>query len=149
MFELNKSYSVTNRYKKSYVEEFFYEKDGHTIRREIGWRTGTWTITLKTEEELKKLEKFCSDEFEGDIVLYDEFTEADFEESWDGCWEDWETTAGDKDIGEMIEEFEEKEGEDDFDYFSFEEYIEDYLGYIISDDKSYYSGTPLDAEPVT
>ena len=147
MFEIGKNYSVTNKRKKSYVEESFYEKDGIKIKREIGWRSGTWNVTITSQEEADKLTKFSSDDFDGDVVIYEEFDEVDFDSSWDGCWEDWEVVEGDVDIDEMMEEHEEKVDEDDdYEFYSFDEFLEEGAGYELVEDKSYFSGTPLSVE---
>lgn len=142
MFEIGKSYTITNRYKKSYVEETYYEKDDVKIKREIGWRTGTWVITIENQEEAEKLEKFTKEDYEGEIVPYEEFENAEFENSWDGCWEDWEVINGDLAIDEMMENHETNTEEDeDYEFFSFDEFLEDGEGFEITDDKSYFSGS--------
>jgi hypothetical protein len=145
--EIGKSYPVTNAFKKSYKEEMTYQKDDSVIKRNIYWRSGTWYITPKNDDEVKKLEDFMDENFDGLINPYEEFLDAEFESSWDGVYEDWETVEGPIDVDDLIEQHEENMEEDeDYEHFDFEQFLEEGMEYELLDTESFFEGTPLKIE---
>ena len=145
--QIGKSYNLTNRNKKSYVEEMFYEKEDVKIRRTVVWRSGTWEITPKNEEEVEKIKEYIDEDFDGKISPYEDFEEAEFVSSSDGVFEEWETIEGELDVDELMEQHEENVEEDeDYDYFDFEEYIEQEIECHLTDTECYFEGTPLKIE---
>ena len=90
--EIGKEYTITNKYKKSYVETEYlknYNDDsGDIISVQTGWRSGTWTVTPQEEHEVEMLVEAMTDEFDDDLWMND-FENAEMDSSWDGCWDEW------------------------------------------------------------
>ena len=81
------SWTVYAKYKKSTVEKEYYTKDGQTIVRETGWRSGTFTIYTNTNQPPE-----IDVKNEDDLNIYDFYPDGvesvELNECWDGCWED-------------------------------------------------------------
>jgi hypothetical protein len=106
--EIGKEYTITNKYKKSYVEfEYFKDDDGDLIKVETGWRSGTWQVTPQNQHEIDMLVAASSDEYDDELCIND-FEEAEMDSSWDGCWDDWDWSEYKSKTGEALEEFQEE-----------------------------------------
>ena len=106
--EIGKEYTITNKYKKSYVEfEYFKDDHGDLIKVETGWRSGTWTVTPQEEHEVEWLVEAMTDEFDDELCMND-FEEAEMDSSWDGCWDEWDWSGYKSKTGEALEEFQEE-----------------------------------------
>lgn len=104
--EIGKTYQVSNKYKKRYVE-YEYLKNYDTddvVCIETGWRGGNWFITPQEEHEVEMLVEAMADDFEDELEMND-FSEAEMIDSWDGCWDDWDWTGYKSKEGEELEEF--------------------------------------------
>jgi hypothetical protein len=68
--EIGKEYTITNKYKKSYVEfEYFKDDHGDLIKVETGWRSGTWTVTPQDQHEIDMLVAASSDEYDDELCI--------------------------------------------------------------------------------
>lgn len=149
--EVGKTYSLSNKYKKSFVEINFFqyfneEKDRgdlpKIVQRETGWRSGTIQVTISDEDERDILQE-AIDEGDGhvEMCVTDTFAEFEFNSSWDGCWEEW-SAFNEEDtvlIKEAYEAFYEDEQLQE-DYFNFDSYLEEALGYDLNDSEFYIVG---------
>lgn len=114
---IGKTYEITNKWKKSYVEiEEFKGEGDDIIKYETGWRSGTWQITPQDEEEVNMLVEAMSDDFDENLYP-NEFQENEFIESWDGCWDDWDFSGVTSKTGEELEDFEEEVMEEGSSWF--------------------------------
>lgn len=106
--EIGKTYQVSNKYKKCYVEYEYlknYDTDPmDTVVIETGWRSGNWFVTPQEEHEVEMLVEAMADDFEDELEMND-FSEAEMIDSWDGCWDDWDWTGYKSKEGEELEEF--------------------------------------------
>ena len=106
--EIGKTYQVSNKYKKCYVEYEYlknYDTDPmDTVVIETGWRSGNWFVTPQEEHEVELLVEAMADDFEDELEMND-FSEAEMIDSWDGCWDDWDWTGYKSKEGEELEEF--------------------------------------------
>jgi len=141
--EIGKTYSITNKWKKSYVEiEEFKDYEGQTgdsIKYETGWRSGTWQITPQDQEEVDQLMDAQAEDWE-DVLHPNEFQEAEMIESWDGCWDDWDFSGVTSKSDEELEAFEEEVMEEGQGWF-FDN------GWDSADMECYFSG-PITVEEV-
>lgn len=112
--EIGKTYQVSNKYKKCYVEYEYlknYDTDPmDTVVIETGWRSGNWFVTPQEEHEVEMLVEAMADDFEDELEMNDfseaeNFSEAEMIDSWDGCWDDWDWTGYKSKEGEELEEF--------------------------------------------
>lgn len=94
------TYEISTKYKKSIVNVQFYEKDGHTLRNEIGWRWGSGTITIPDDEDPP-----WGDDPDGndELNVYDYDFELDSLD--DGCWDDveWPDDLDDEELERLQE----------------------------------------------
>ena len=106
--EIGKEYTITNKYKKSYVEteylKTYNDDSGDIISVQTGWRSGTWTVTPQEEHEVEMLVEAMTDEFDDDLWMND-FENAEMDSSWDGCWDEWIWSGYKSKTGEALEEF--------------------------------------------
>lgn len=87
-------WTVRTYFKKSIEEHEHFVKDGQTITRKTGWRSGSWSVTTTDDNP---------PEFDFDVVpggdgrkdsidMYNcpgaNIDEVELIETWDGCWED-------------------------------------------------------------
>ena len=123
---VNKTYHVSNKYKKSVIERnVMGDINGNTITSETGWRSGEFEITIKTEEERELLQNALDNE---ESLELNDFEEHEMYSTWDGCWEDFE--SDDTDLLEQLqEEYEANEEE----YFGFQSFLEEEKGYDYED----------------
>lgn len=129
--EIGKAYVVNNKYKKSVVEkgEYVNTENNETIYRTIVWRSGTFIVTPQSDDEIKKLQACLNEEAN---FAPSEFDEWEFDSTWDGCYEEWE--SDDVDMDEITSKWEEIEDtEEGEDYFGLEGYIEEALEYGLED----------------
>ena len=104
--EIGKTYQVSNKYKKRYVE-YEYLKNYDTddvVCIETGWRSGNWFVTPQEEHEVEMLVEAMADDFEDELEMND-FSEEEMIDSWDGCWDDWDWSRFKSKEGEELEEF--------------------------------------------
>jgi hypothetical protein len=124
--EMNKSYSVSPKWKKSWIDNEFLTNDkGVIIELSTLWRSGSCVITPVNEDEVEMLTDAINNT-DGDEFYPQEFEDYEFVETWDGISED--LTFG----GESISEDEQKrliEGWDE-DRYSF---LEDMEGFYTDD----------------
>ena len=129
--EIGKTYQVSNKYKKRYVE-YEYLKNYDTddvVCIETGWRSGNWFVTPQEEHEVELLVEAMADDFEDELEM-NTFCEAEMIDSWDGCWDE----------GEELEEFMEEVQEEGECYlldngFDSDECISIFQGQIIIEEK--------------
>tara|TARA_R110001632_G_scaffold40380_4_gene101337 strand:- start:168 stop:635 length:468 start_codon:yes stop_codon:yes gene_type:complete len=111
--EVGNSYTISNRFKKSYVEiETFKESDSNNmVELETGWRSGTWVVTPMNGYEADIIVQAMSEGFDDEVCISD-LESAEFEESWDGCWDDYDfsavTSKTEEDLEELKENIEEE-----------------------------------------
>lgn len=147
--EKGKTYSVSNMFKKSFIETNFYtNSEGRLFEREIGWRSGTMLICPVWNSEVEDLQEAvdAGEEFEFGLTLTD-FSEHEFDSTWDGCWEDYSTGQEWSDelrdlYDKFYDETEEAESLRD-DYFDFGSYMEEEHGFDMDDTECYISGPVL------
>lgn len=86
--EMNKSYSVSPRWKKSWIDnEFFRNDKGVIVELSTLWRSGSCVITPLNEDEVEMLTDAINNT-DGDEFYPQEFEEYEFVETWDGISED-------------------------------------------------------------
>jgi len=131
--ELGKTYSVSNKYKKTFVEDNFLTSTMEgmpSFDRITVWRSGTIKVTPIHEYEVEYLQEMLDAGDDCDNFDFDEFEEVEFDSSWDGYSEEYE--SGDAEnlakVEELIEEYESLEEDDYFDFISYaeEKYEYDY-----------------------
>lgn len=105
--EIGKTYRITNKFKKSYIEREEFVKDNMHIYYETGWRSGTWEITPQDDDEVAMLEEAMEDDYD-DTLYPDSFNETEMIESYDGCW-------GDVDFPDLLSEEEQEELQEQID----------------------------------
>jgi hypothetical protein len=104
--------SVQPKWKKSIeeVERWTSAENPRVYERNIGWRWGSYILTV-TEEELKELQEW-QDNDSLEITAYENW---ELESTWDSVWCDWSTFAlysskeTNQDIKEELEEMEDAE----------------------------------------
>lgn len=130
--EIGKIYSVTNKYKKTYVEtvELFKENSPSLLHYTV-WRAGTWIITPRDEDEVATLIEAQSDDF-NETFDFSYFEDAEFDSTWDGCSEDL-VSDDDPDFAYEISEKYYDDDELSDNYFSVIEYLEEELRYTAED----------------
>jgi len=127
--EIGKAYAVSNKYKKSVLEVIQYQHDdGRGITQELLWRSGLIFVTPTSEEEVELLRAARDEEVE---ISTDQLSEWEFHSTDDGCYQSFE--SDDVDIEELESQFEELEESGESDYYSFDEYIEEGLGFWLDD----------------
>lgn len=126
--EIGKQYSISNRWKKSFIEITYYVKQttADTIARETLWREGTFLVTPQNQEEVDLLMEAQAEDYEG-VNYVDSFEEFEFDSCWDGICEDY-TSDDVEDIQDLFDDFYDNEKLQE-EYFGFDEYIERKLGY--------------------
>lgn len=143
--ELGKTYALSNMYKKSFVEINYYTNgEGKRFQREIGWRSGTMLVTPVYDYEVEEIQTLVDDgeDFSGETTLTD-FSETEFSDTWDGCWEDYTT---DQDWSEALEEmhdafYDDEELSDE--HFDFGTYMENEHGYDLEESEWFIEGPVL------
>lgn len=150
IIEVGKTYTVSPKYKKSFVENNFFEvmdddkKPDFLPRmftRQIGWRSGSFNITIVNEDEQEVLQEYLDagdDAGELELTAFEEF---EFLESWDGCWEDYfgyddESTAQLKAAYDKYWSDEALQEE----FFNFDSWLEEHFTYDIIDSEYYVVG---------
>jgi len=80
---------ILNTGRKDLTEQQVFTKGDSTIKYSTGWRSGTWFVTTSDDNE----PDFEADE-NGMVELGwangSNIEECSFEESFDGCWDEWE-----------------------------------------------------------
>lgn len=140
--EKGKTYSLSNMYKKSFVEVNHYQnKEGKTFQREIGWRSGSILVCPVYDSEVEEIQTLVDEgeNFAGETELT-LFCENEFSDTWDGCWEDYRT---DEDWSEALEEmhdafYDDEELSDE--HFDFGTYMENEHGYDMFESEWYIDG---------
>jgi hypothetical protein len=110
-------WTVKTYYKKSIEEHEHFTKDGMTIVRKTGWRSGSWTVTT-SDDNLPEFEfGFVpgGDGSKDSINMYDfpgpNIEDVELIETWDGCWEDYDWPENmDEEEQERLQELIEEEG---------------------------------------
>jgi len=110
-------WTVKTYYKKSIEEREHFTKDGMTIVRKTGWRSGSWTVTT-SDDNLPEFEfGFVpgGDGSKDSINMYDfpgpNIEDVELIETWDGCWEDYDWPENmDEEEQERLQELIEEEG---------------------------------------
>ena len=130
--EIGKTYTVSAYNKKSFyeIETFKHEKTNKCLNTETTWRNGTFMIRIENQDEVDSLKLSMNDD--GDIWDFDDYTNIEFVDAWDGCSEDFVfygsgETEWDDDESEALEE-EYWEAMDEGDIFGTYDYLEG-LGY--------------------
>ena len=86
IIELNKTYNIAPKWKKSLVEEeFFTHEDGRVIGVSTLWRSGSFNITPQNEDEVKELTEALESEDTFEPYSFEDYEMCDM---WDGCSED-------------------------------------------------------------
>lgn len=126
--ELGKTYMISPARKKSFVEEnrLTNEYGLPEMIRTIVWRSGSFNVKVNTYGQQMMLEDAQKEDWDSWIDPYNEFSTAEFIESWDGCSEDWESPDNEY-VTNLQENFYDTELEDE--YFSFDSYLEEAKGY--------------------
>lgn len=111
------TWNVRTYYKKSIEEHEHFVKDGMTIIRKTGWRSGSWTVTT-SDDNLPDFEfDFVpgGDGRKDSLNMYDfpgsNIEDVELIETFDGCWEDVEWPEDmDEEERERLEALIEEEG---------------------------------------
>lgn len=148
IIEKGKTYSLSNMYKKSFIEENGYtNSDGKYFERQIGWRSGNMLVCPVNDWEVEQIQELV-DEGENrdhsDETFLTDFSEHEFDSTWDGCWEDYYTPQ--EEWREAFEEmrdafFDDEELMDE--HFDFGSYMENEHGYDMDDTSCYIQGPVL------
>jgi len=135
--EIGKTYSVSNMFKKSFVEVNFMkspeDSDLPDLSRVIVWRGGTMIVTVNYDTEAELLQDAVdAGESYDDVFEFCMFEDVYLDSSWDGCSEDYE--SGDAEslakVEALQEEFENLESDE---YFDFIDWLEGEKGYLMDD----------------
>lgn len=136
--ELNKTYRVTNRWKKTFVETCYYEhEDGRVISRDTLWRSGTVLITPLTQEDVAILTEAQDEDYEVVLCLSD-FEGFEFDSSWDGISEDY--YSDDLDVDNLLDSYYDNDVMTE-EYFDFGSYIEEQLGFELVESDQFIQGS--------
>lgn len=142
--EQYKTYLLSNKYKKSFVEINYYSNgEGKFFQREIGWRSGSMLVCPMNEDEVLLIQRMVDEEDDFDGVTLTDFEENEFSDTWDGCWEDYSTN---QDWSEALEEMQEAFYDDEElcdEYFDFGSYMEEVHGYSMDDSEWFIDGPVL------
>lgn len=129
--EINKPYSVSNRWKKTFVEStFFSNAEEEEVEKIIIWRSGTFIITPRSQAEVDVLTMAQTEDYELSTILTD-FEDFEYDCTYDGVSEDYYSDEIEN-IDGLVEQFYEDEELSD-EYFSFSDYIEDGLGFELDE----------------
>ena len=90
------SWTVSPKWKKSLIEIQYWTKGDKTIRYEIGWRGGSFTVYTDDDNP---------PELEEGVDIYDCGYETELIECFDGCWDDYEYGGMNENEIEEIETF--------------------------------------------
>ena len=84
--EVGKTYDVSAMWKKSTYEiEMYKNKETEqSLNTEIGWRSGSFRVTMQNEDEATALQQCIGED--GEIWDFEEYEEIELLETWDGCW---------------------------------------------------------------
>ena len=87
--EVGKTYDVSAMWKKSTYEiEMYKNKETEqSLNTEIGWRSGSFRVTIQNEDEATALQQCIGED--GEIWDFEEYEEIELLETWDGCWEEF------------------------------------------------------------
>jgi len=132
--ELNKTYNVSNRYKKTFIDSTFLSKENSPhLEWAIHWRVGNLLVTPMNEDEVELLQEIvdAGDDFD-DVFETDDFENWELRSSWDGCYSELKCFQNPSYADELIEKFEEDEELQD-EYFDLSGYAVDGLGYDYAD----------------
>ena len=130
--EVGKTYDVSAMWKKSTfeIEQYKNEETDQMLNTEVMWRSGSFRVTIKNEEEASMLQSSIGDD--GDIWDYEDYEEIELLETWDGCSEDF-VFYGPNWTDEDKEELEDSYlNQDDDEWFSMYEFLEN-RGYAALD----------------
>ena len=119
--ELGKSYIVTPKHKKCFVETNYYKTpNGGFFTYQTVWRTGTVKLTLSEDWEVENL---IADIDGGDCCPtgYEDYEMLD---CWDSCSEDGWFDDEESSFSDLYEEWEEWDEEEEFGG-SFQSWLED------------------------
>lgn len=129
--EIGKPYSVSNRWKKTFVEStFFTNAEEEQVERVTLWRMGTFIITPRTQDEVDLLTAAQEENYSLVTILTD-FEDFEYDSTFDGVSEDYYSDEIEN-IDDLVEQFYEDEELSD-EYFSFGDYIEDGLGFDLDE----------------
>ena len=112
IIEVEKTYTVSNKNKKTVVEvEMYRHKDNDLrgVNTEVIWRTGEFTIFIESEEEAESLQDMLDG---GTEFCTDCFNTFEMESCWDGCGEDlvpWTCGWSSGEFEDFLEEYHEAE----------------------------------------
>ena len=86
--KIGETYSVVPYFKKSLMETetFRHVDDDREVSIEVGWRTGSFHVRVENEEEKELLESSLGED--GDVWNADQYSNIEFCDSFDGCWEE-------------------------------------------------------------
>lgn len=110
-------WTIRTYYKKSIEEHEHFVKDGMTIIRKTGWRSGSWSVTT-SDDNLPEIEFDYvpgGDGSKDSVNMYDfpgdNIEDVELIETWDGCWEDiiWPDEM-DEEEQERLQELIDEEG---------------------------------------
>jgi len=108
IIEVEKTYTVSNKNKKTVVEvEMYRHKDNDLrgVNTEVIWRTGEFTIFIESEEEAESLQEMLDG---GTEFCTDCFNTFEMESCWDGCGEDlvpWTCGWSSGEFEDFLEEY--------------------------------------------
>jgi len=126
--EIGKTYEVSPQYKKSLIEIEQYTADSDKFKGvnvETLWRTGSFSVTPKNEEEVEWLQGAV----DGDIWDYDDYEEVEMYDTYDGISEDLVFWGSGWEEGEQEDLEERYENQDDDDWCSYYEFLEERNGF--------------------
>lgn len=120
--EAGKTYDISAYYKKSLyeIEMFKNTETSQSLNTEVCWRNGTFRVRIEDEEEANILQQSIGED--GDIWDYEDYSEVELVDTFDGCSEDFEFYGPNWDE-ESQEELQEAY-EDDDECFSAYDFLE-------------------------
>ena len=111
------AWTVSTYYKKSIEEVEHFVKDGMEIVHRTGWRSGSWTVYTNDgnppafEFDYVPGGNDAKDSIDMNSCYTNNIEEVEFNETWDGCWDETEYPDDmDEDEQAAIEEAMEEEG---------------------------------------
>ena len=140
--QVGKQYSISNRWKKSFIETTYYvhSETNSVVERETLWRSGSFLVTPQNQDEVDVLMLAQDENYSGSIFI-EFFEEFEFDSCWDGICDEYRSD----DIEDIDDRFESFYEDDELqeEYFGFEEYLEECLGYELDYSEQVIEGSIL------
>lgn len=146
--EKGKTYALSNMFKKSFVENNYYDsgEDERSFERDIVWRSGTVFVCPVNDWDVEQIQELVDqgeNRDDTEETHLTDFLEYELSDTWDGVDEVYYTPY--EEFGEVLDEMKDAFDDDDelqMEFFDFGSYMED-LGYDLKSTSYYVVGPVL------